>query len=122
MARIGAYALIGDCHSAALVGSDGSIDWACFPRFDSPAVFCAILDAERGGSWSVREPRATEASRAYLPDTNVLVTTFTSPGGVLEVTDCMPLERVNGRLAPHSAIMRRLRCASGQALAEVRLA
>src|SRR3970040_1782926 len=95
MNRIGDYALLGDCHSAALVGRDGSIDWACFPRFDSPAILCAALDAERGGSWSMTAPRAPPVSRAYLPGTNVLVTSFTTPTGTLEVTDCMPVEHTD---------------------------
>jgi GH15 family glucan-1,4-alpha-glucosidase len=126
MNRIADYALIGDCHSAALVGRDGSIDWACFPCFDSPAVFCAILDPLRGGSWSLSAPAATRISRAYVPDTNVLVTTFTTPTGVLEVTDCMPVERSDPgeprRVKGHTAIMRRARCAAGEVEAQVRLA
>jgi GH15 family glucan-1,4-alpha-glucosidase len=89
--RIADYALIGDCHSAALVGRDGSVDWACFPRFDSPAVFCRLLDDERGGAF-VLSPKVTErVRRAYLQDTNVLVTTFAGPDGVVELTDCMPV-------------------------------
>ncbi len=126
MNRIADYALIGDCHSAALVGRDGSIDWACFPCFDSPAVFCALLDARCGGSWSLNAPASTEAARAYVPDTNVLVTTFTTPTGVLEVTDCMPVERTDPgeprRLKAHAAIMRRARCTAGEVEAQVRLA
>ena len=126
MNRIADYALIGDCHSAALVGRDGSIDWACFPCFDSPAIFCAMLDARSGGSWSLAARDATQATRAYLPDTNVLVTTFTTPGGVLEVTDCMPVERSDPgeprRVMAHAAIMRRARCTAGEVEARVRLA
>jgi GH15 family glucan-1,4-alpha-glucosidase len=126
MNRIADYALIGDCHSAALVGRDGSINWACFPRFDSPAVFCAILDARAGGSWSFSAPDAAEVARAYLPDTNVLVTTFTTPGGVLELTDCMPVERTDPGeprgVKARAAIMRRARCTAGAVEARVRLA
>ncbi len=126
MNRIGDYALLGDCHSAALVGRDGSIDWACFPRFDSPAVLCAALDAERGGSWSMAAAGATAVARAYLPDTNVLVTTFTTPTGVLEVTDCMPVELTDPgeprRVKAHAAIMRRARCTAGQVEVRTRLA
>jgi GH15 family glucan-1,4-alpha-glucosidase len=126
MNRIADYALIGDCHSAALVGRDGSIDWACFPWFDSPAAFSAILDARCGGSWSLNAPGSTQATRAYLPDTNVLVTSFTTPTGVLEVTDCMPVERTDPgeprRLKAHAAIMRRARCTAGEVEARVRLA
>lgn len=126
MNGIGDYALIGDCHSAALVGRDGSIDWACFPCFDSPSVFCAILDARRGGSWSVNAPAALRTTRAYVPDTNVLVTTSTTSTGVLEVTDCMPVERSDPgeprRVKAHAAIMRRVRCAEGEVEARVHLA
>ncbi len=126
MNRIADYALIGDCHSAALVGRDGSIDWACLPSFDSPAIFCAILDPRCGGSWSVAPRDATQATRAYLPGTNVLVTALTTAGGVLEVTDCMPVERTDPgeprRLEAHAAIMRRARCTAGEVEAQVRLA
>jgi GH15 family glucan-1,4-alpha-glucosidase len=124
--RIADYALIGDCHSAALVGRDGSIDWACFPRFDSPALFCAILDARCGGSWSLNAADSSRATRAYVSDTNVLVTTFTTPTGVLEVTDCMPVERTDPGeprgVKAHAAIMRRARCSAGEVEARVRLA
>jgi GH15 family glucan-1,4-alpha-glucosidase len=126
MNRIGDYALIGDCHSAALVGRDGSIDWACFPRFDSPAVFCSIVGADCGGSWSLNAADSTHATRAYIPDTNVLVTTFTTPTGVLEVTDCMPVEQSDPseprHVKSHAAIMRRARCTAGVVEARVRVA
>jgi GH15 family glucan-1,4-alpha-glucosidase len=125
--RIEDYALIGDCHSLALVGRDGHIDWACFPRFDSPAVFCRMLDAERGGHFSVApaEPDAVVA-RHYLEDTNVLVTTFTTPGGVLEVTDFMPLEAGTSSdptaVASRHAIFRRARCTGGRVTVLVEVA
>jgi GH15 family glucan-1,4-alpha-glucosidase len=114
---IGDYALIGDCHSAALVGKDGSIDWACFPRFDSPAAFSKILDEENGGAFAITPRGVTEVRRAYVPDTNVLVTTFRCEGGVFELTDCMPVERAEPGnpvgLVTHHAIMRRARCVEG---------
>ena len=117
MNRIGDYALIGDCHSAALVGRDGSIDWACFPRFDSPSTFAAILDPSSGGSFAVTPGAVREVSRAYLDDTNVLVTVFRCEGGVAELTDCMPVERSDPddprAVKPHHAILRRLRCLEG---------
>src|SRR5262249_59477637 len=89
MNRIGDFALIGDCHSAALVGRDGAIEWACFPRFDSPSVFGAVLDARSGGSWSIDAARTTSASRAYMKNTNVLVTTFITEAGLFEGAGCM---------------------------------
>lgn len=117
MNRIGDYALIGDCHSAALVGRDGSIDWACFPRFDSPSVFGKILDQDRGGFFRIAPAAGYTTRRRYLDDTNVLETTFTTETGVVEVTDCMPVERSDpdhpAAVTAHRAIMRRVRCTSG---------
>ena len=117
MNRIGDYALIGDCHSAALVGRDGSIDWACFPRFDSPSVFAKILDAERGGHFLLAGRRSREIRRAYVDGTNVLTTTFICDGGVLEVTDCMPVEPFETEdpydVRTHQSILRRARCTDG---------
>jgi GH15 family glucan-1,4-alpha-glucosidase len=109
--RIADYALLGDCHSAALVGRDGSIDWACFPRFDSPAVFCKVLDADKGGYFSVAPHNTRATARAYVEDTNVLVTTFDCDGATVEVTDCMPL-------GAH-AILRRVACTAGRAQVDV---
>ncbi|WNG54156.1 glycoside hydrolase family 15 protein [Archangium gephyra] len=120
--RIDDYALLGDCHSAALVGRDGSIDWACFPRFDSPAAFCRILDVGRGGSFQVSPEGPYQSTRRYLDDTNVLVTTFTTPGGVLEVTDCMPVRTGmshSPRTGTRHALLRRLRCVGGTVRARV---
>lgn len=89
---IGDYALIGDAHTAALVATDGSIDWCCWPRFDSGAVFCRVLDANKGGWFRVGPTAAGTVSRAYVGDTNVLATTFTTESGQVRITDCMPVE------------------------------
>ncbi len=87
------YGLIGDMSSAALVGADGSIDWCCLPRFDSPSVFASILDQDIGGRFRIRpDGPYTDARQAYLQDTNILEVTFTTPTGVVKVTDLMPIQ------------------------------
>lgn len=92
-AQIDRYGVIGDLHTAALVGVDGSIDWLCLPHFDSPSVFAALLDYRRGGHFRLgaAAPQALRR-QLYVPDTNVLITRFQLPDGVGEVTDCMPIE------------------------------
>ncbi len=90
---IGDYALIGDCHGSALVSSSGSVDWCCLRRFDSAPVFFRLLDAERGGFWDVLPDGLVEVSRAYVPGTAVLRTTFRTASGVATVTDFMPVGR-----------------------------
>jgi GH15 family glucan-1,4-alpha-glucosidase len=103
------YALIGDGRTAALVARDGSIDWLCIPDLDSPSVFGGLIDSERGGRMSLGLPDA--AGRRYVPNTNVLETTFETPGGVLRVTDALTLP---GRaLAPGRELARRFECVSG---------
>ena len=88
------YGLIGDTRSAALISIAGSLDWLCFPIFDSPTIFAALLDDERGGHFSIA-PDHTMAGvahkQSYWPDTNVLVTRFLADGGVGEVIDFMPI-------------------------------
>jgi len=108
--KIEEHGVIGDLHTVALVGMDGTIDFMCVPRFDSPTVFAALLDRERGGSFSLApvldNPRHTQM---YLPDTNVLLTRFLSPEGVAEVSDFMPVD------APrqHHRIVRRVKALRG---------
>ena len=89
---IAEHGIIGDLHSAAMVGSDGTIDWFCPERFDRPSVFGALLDRERGGFYRIApaDPLA-RTKQLYLPDTNVLVTRFLSPQGVCEIQDFMPV-------------------------------
>jgi len=89
---IAEHGLIGDLHTVALVRTDGVIDWYCCPSFDSPSVFAAILDAERGGHFSLRPSAPSwETKQLYFPDTNVLITRFLTPEGVGEVEDFMPV-------------------------------
>ena len=88
---IAEHGLIGDLHTVALVGTDGTIDWYCCPRFDSPSVFAAILDADRGGLFRISpDCDGWSSKQLYLPDTNVLITRFLMPDGVGEVQDFMP--------------------------------
>ena len=85
------HGIIGDLQTAALVTTDGSIDWFCCPRFDSPSVFGALLDDERGGHFRIRPADATYTSKQmYLPDTAVLVTRFFTEDGLGQVVDFMP--------------------------------
>src|SRR5579875_1943500 len=86
------YGVIGNMRSTALVGTNGSIDFLCFPRFDSPTLFAGLLDPERGGQFVI-EPQMEEmrTRQMYLPDTNILLTRFLSDDGVAEVTDFMPI-------------------------------
>jgi GH15 family glucan-1,4-alpha-glucosidase len=88
--RIEDYALIGDCQAAALVGRNGSIDWLCWPRFDSPACFAALLGGPEHGHWSLCPAGPGEASRQYRGDTLILETTFEAPEGAVRVVDFMP--------------------------------
>lgn len=90
------YALIGDCHGAALVSRSGSVDWCTLGRFDADPVFCRILDVGRGGHLSVRPRRDFRAERAYLPGTNILRTLFHTEEGRVSVTDFMPVGRMPG--------------------------
>ena len=88
------HGIIGDLHTAALVGTDGTIDWLCLPRFDAPSVFAAILDDEKGGHFKLRPTNPSRSQQLYLPDTNVLLTRFLCPDGVAETTDFMPIEKI----------------------------
>jgi GH15 family glucan-1,4-alpha-glucosidase len=85
------YALIGDSATAALVGTDGSVDWLCLPRFDSPACFAALLGDEQNGRWLLRPVSDYTSSRRYLDDSAVLETTFTTDTGTVQVIDVMPV-------------------------------
>jgi GH15 family glucan-1,4-alpha-glucosidase len=90
---IGDYGAIGDCRTAALVAPNGSIDWLCLPHFDSPAIFCRLLDADRGGFFRVAPEGDARASMVYAPGTNILETTFDTDSGRLRLIDFMPIRR-----------------------------
>ncbi len=116
------HALLSDRHSAALVTSTGSIDWLCFPRFDSPSVFGAILDDD-AGHWSIRPAGQATSEREYVTGSLALRTTFDTGEGTLELTDAMSLGRCAdphrlGEQAPH-AVLRGLHCTSGRVTVEV---
>src|SRR5919199_5567122 len=90
--RLEDYALIGDCHTAALVGRDGSIDWLCLPRFDSPACFAALLGTPKHGRWLLAPRGAVRATRRrYREGTLVLETEYETAEGAVRVVDCMPV-------------------------------
>jgi GH15 family glucan-1,4-alpha-glucosidase len=101
------YGVIGDLHTAALVGLNGSIDWLCLPRFDSPSVFAAILDAGKGGRFQIAPTcEGVTRKQMYFPDTNVLVTRFLSADGLAELTDFMPVGEPAPGHSPHDLVRR----------------
>lgn len=102
---IAEHGLVGDLQTAALVTSQGVIDWFAAPRFDSPSIFAALLDHDHGGYFlfAPEEPEVT-CKQLYYPDTAVLVTRFMSPDGVGEVIDCMPPDRTGTPTDRHTLI------------------
>src|SRR3989440_3932173 len=112
--EIADHGLIGDFQTAALVARDGTIDWFCAPRFDSPSVFAALLDADKGGRCRIAPiGTAYETRQIYLPDSANLVTRFMTPDGVGEVIDFMPLVQRNTP-TPRHRIARLVRAVRGQ--------
>jgi GH15 family glucan-1,4-alpha-glucosidase len=115
--KIQDYAVIGDCRSAALISRAGSLDWLCWPRFDSPAIFAALLDYERGGRWSIAPEGEFETERSYIAESNVLETRFKTATGSATLTDLMPVsteEFKHSNLNPDHEIVRRIRCTTGE--------
>ncbi|MGB7602518.1 MAG: glycoside hydrolase family 15 protein [Candidatus Sulfotelmatobacter sp.] len=111
------YGIIGNCRSAALVSKYGSIDWLCWPRFDKPSIFAALLDRERGGHWRISPAREAAIERRYLPDSNVLETRFHNVSGSVILTDVMPGTTHAYRediLVPDYEILRRIACTAGE--------
>jgi GH15 family glucan-1,4-alpha-glucosidase len=115
------HGLIGDLRSAALVGTDGTIDWYCCPRFDAPSVFASILDADRGGCFELAADVPARTKQFYFPDTNVLITRFFADDGVGEIQDFMPV-RDDSREAGRHRLIRRVVCVRGTLPFRVRAA
>src|SRR5437899_10130837 len=108
------YGVIGDMHTAALVGLDGSIDWYCAPRFDSPSVFAAVLDVRKGGRFQLSPVEKFTTKQVYEGDTNVLSTIFESKEGRIKLTDFMPCFMEKGELKGLQEIHRIIDCEEGE--------
>src|ERR671911_2198826 len=116
------YALIGDCRSAGLISGDGSLDWLCLPRFDSPSVFAALLDASEGGRFSIRPVGEYSSERRYLANTNVLETVFRTPTGACVLRDLMSVsseEDKRAYLTPEHEVLRQLEGLEGEVEIEI---
>lgn len=113
--KIEDYALIGDQHTAALVGRDGSIDWLCLPRFDGPACFASLLGHPGNGHWKIAPPSANTVQRHYRGDSLVLETVFTTSSGSVRVIDCMPVDQM------HRTLLRRVEGLSGEVMMHLEL-
>src|SRR5436190_23943031 len=117
------YAIIGDCRSAALVSREGSIDWLCWPRFDSPSLFGALIDAAKGGRFSVCPAGRFRSERRYIPETNVLETRFFAGAGEAVLTDFMPVASAeDAARVPllERELLRLVECTRGELELEIR--
>ena len=115
--RIEDYAIIGNSRSAALVSRGGSMDWLCWPRFDSPSILGAILDPHVGGRWKIAPTGVSRTRRHYVDDTNVLVTEFDTPDGTARLVDLMPVfseEAKKHVLVPEHEVLRIVECVRGE--------
>ena len=121
-APIGEYAVIGDCRTAGLVSRDGSLDFLCPPRFDSPTIFAALLDAQSGGRFRARPVGTFRSTRAYVSNTNVLETTFITDSGTCVLRDLMPVtseEEKRRAPLPEHLVLRELEGLAGSVEIEV---
>ena len=106
------YGIIGNMETTALVGRDGSVDWLCFPYMESPSVFANILDTEKGGNFCIQPVNEFETTQAYLKNTNILCTTFTTAFGTIEIIDFM---EIKGRVVKgHRILFRKVTCTKGK--------
>jgi GH15 family glucan-1,4-alpha-glucosidase len=115
------YAIIGDCRSAALISRGGSIDWLCWPRFDSPSIFGALLDPQ-AGYWRIAPSGPFKTERWYVDETNVLQTRFQTETGSLLLTDLMPVaseEEKRRLLLPEHEVLRVIECEKGEVEVDV---
>ena len=111
------YGVIGNLQTVALIGMDGSIDFLCFPYFDSPSIFASLLDSERGGRFILSPTfQHRRPKQMYLSNSNILLTRFLSPDGVVEVCDFMPISLESGRdrVEPVHQLIRRANCVRGE--------
>ncbi len=106
------YGIIGNLETCALVGNDGSIDWLCFPYLESPSIFSAILDNERGGHFAIQPVSKFSSFQAYIKETNILQTTFNTPFGMVKITDFMPVNLYDGTKR-HRTLYRKVKCTEG---------
>src|SRR6266487_2101076 len=117
VSKIQDYAIIGNARSAALISNRGSLDWLCWPRFDSPSIFGAIVDRKIGGYWSIRSAQDSQTNRRYVENTNVLETTFSTDSGKVVLTDFMPVtseEEKKQRFWPEHELIRQVNCEEGE--------
>ncbi len=116
------YAIIGDCRSAALISRDGSLDWLCWPRFDSRSFFAALLDRSKGGRFVIRPTGQFSSTRRYIENTNVLETTFRAADGVARLVDLMPVDAETAKrqkLYPEHQLIRAIECLDGEVSLEM---
>ena len=116
-AAIADHAIVGDCRSAALISREGSVDWLCWPQFDSASLFAAILDEDRGGRFAIAPAGPFRSERGYLGETNVLQTRFFVASGELTLTDFMPAlmgADALRQLQPGHELIRIARCERGE--------
>ncbi len=106
------YGIIGNLETCAVIGSDGSIDWMCLPYLESPSIFAAILDNERGGHFAIQPVSKFSSFQNYIKETNILQTTFNTPFGMVTLTDFMPVKQSDGT-KDHRTLYRKVECIEG---------